>query len=79
MRLRDILLPVLILGGALPALAGDAGPRPWKTIRDPHAPIPSPPARAVLARGDRFEIVTPTGSRTVFFRGLNLGAASPGH
>jgi hypothetical protein len=33
----------------------------------------------VLARGDRFEIVTPTGSRTVFFRGLNLGAAPPGH
>jgi hypothetical protein len=33
----------------------------------------------VLARGDRFEIVTPAGSRTVFFRGLNLGAASPGH
>ena len=79
MRLRDILLPVLILGGALPALAGDAGPRPWKTIRDPHAPIPSPPARAVLARGDRFEIATPAGSRAVFFRGLNLGAASPGH
>jgi len=59
MRLRDILVPVLILGFALPALAGDAGPRPWKTIRDPRAPIPSPPSRAVLARGDRFEIATP--------------------
>jgi len=34
MRLRDILVPVLILGFALPALAGDAGPRPWKTIQD---------------------------------------------
>ncbi|HET9940808.1 MAG TPA: hypothetical protein VFR25_06880 [Candidatus Eisenbacteria bacterium] len=79
MRLRDILVPVLILGCALPALAGDAGPRPWKTIRDPRAPIPSPPTRAVLARGDRFEIATPSGSRTVFFRGLNLGAAPPGH
>ena len=31
------------------------------------------------AIGDRFEIVTPKGSREVFFRGVNMGAAPPGH
>jgi hypothetical protein len=41
------------------------------------APAPTPPV--VRAQGDRFEIVTPSGARTVFFRGLNLGAAPPGH
>jgi hypothetical protein len=79
MRLRAFLPLALTLCSVLPALAGDAGPRPWRTLRDPQKPPPAPPARAVWARGDRFEIVTPAGSRPVFFRGLNLGAAPPGH
>ena len=79
MRLRDILALGLLLGGTLPALAGDSGPRPWKTIRDLGTAPPAPPARAILARGDSFLIATPSGSRPVFFRGINMGAAPPGH
>jgi hypothetical protein len=33
----------------------------------------------IVAQGDRFQLVTPVGSRPIFFRGLNLGAAPPGH
>jgi len=52
MRLH-ILVPVLILGCALPAIAGDAGPRPWKTIRDPRAPIPAPASIPLLKNAAR--------------------------
>ena len=40
---------------------------------------PALPPSAVRAGGDRFEIVTSSGTRSVFFRGVNLGAAPPGH
>jgi hypothetical protein len=34
---------------------------------------------AVRVKGDRFEIASGSGARSVFFRGINLGAAPPGH
>lgn len=34
---------------------------------------------AVRVKGDRFEIASESGARSVFFRGINLGAAPPGH
>jgi len=37
------------------------------------------PARFVRARGDRFEVVAGQVARPVFIRGINLGAAPPGH
>ena len=37
------------------------------------------PARAIRARGEQFEIITRNDARTVFLRGINLGAAPPGH
>ncbi len=40
---------------------------------------PAVPPSAVRASGDRFEIVTSSGARSVFFRGVNLGAGPPGH
>ncbi|HEY7726859.1 MAG TPA: hypothetical protein VID50_00230, partial [Candidatus Eisenbacteria bacterium] len=41
------------------------------------APVPAHPAVRTL--GDRFQLVTPSGARDVFFRGVNLGAGPPGH
>jgi len=47
------------------------------------APAPAPAAARgaayVRARGDRFEIVRDGKASPVFFRGVNLGAAPPGH
>ena len=37
------------------------------------------PARYVRARGDRFEVVVNGAARPMFIRGINLGAAPPGH
>ena len=37
------------------------------------------PARYVRARGDRFEVVESGVAHPIFFRGINLGAAPPGH
>lgn len=37
------------------------------------------PSRYVRARGDRFEVVAGPGARPMFIRGVNLGAAPPGH
>ncbi|HXL15587.1 MAG TPA: hypothetical protein VN972_05845 [Methylomirabilota bacterium] len=37
------------------------------------------PARFVRARGDRFELVAGQVARPMFVRGINLGAAPPGH
>ena len=37
------------------------------------------PSRYIVSRGDRFEQVDASGARPIFFRGLNLGAAPPGH
>lgn len=34
--------------------------------------------QGIRAIGERFEIVTPKGSREIFFRGVNMGAAPPG-
>ncbi len=39
----------------------------------------SEPSRYVRARGDRFEIVSGGRARPMFVRGINLGAAPPGH
>ena len=60
---------------ALPPAASAlwTSPRP---VPDPRAKTPD---RAVCARGDRFEIVTAAGARSFFIRGVNLGAAPPGH
>ena len=49
------------------------------------ASAPAPPTSAlvsarplIVARDDRFELVDASGTRPIFFRGVNLGAAPPG-
>jgi len=68
---------------AAPAPASIASPasatKPWTTLREPSAVTPRAPDRAIETNGDRFEIATASGARTVFFRGVNLGAGTPGH
>jgi hypothetical protein len=34
--------------------------------------------QGIRAVGERFEVITPKGSREIFFRGVNMGAAPPG-
>ena len=73
------------------AAAGCAGTKPGATA--PPTPVPAtaaaPGSKAaalaaakgafIVAQGDRFARVDSAGSRAIFFRGLNLGAAPPGH
>lgn len=71
------LLVVLLSGcaalsAASPVLATSAG-------APVSARIGAPPAVAIRARGDRFELVRGNASQPVFFRGVNLGAGAPGH
>jgi hypothetical protein len=73
-----------LLLGAAPAFA--SGPTAKAPADSPlwTSPRPVPdrggkPDRVICARGDRFEIVTDSGARAMFVRGISLGAGSPGH
>ncbi|MEK7347262.1 MAG: hypothetical protein AABZ94_00160 [Candidatus Eisenbacteria bacterium] len=86
----SLAFPALAGAAAAPvARVPGADPSLWSTIRP--TPEASPRGAAhVLARGDQFEIVRPrvaadagrpsaATASPIFFRGVNLGAGSPGH
>lgn len=54
--------------------------RAWRTLRPAHGTPEIAALGPVLrARGDRFEVLRDDSARPVFLRGVNLGAAPPGH
>jgi hypothetical protein len=75
---RILILAVLVAPGALAVSAPAPGPDPslWATFR---ASAPPHAGAYVRARGDRFEVVRAGKATPVFFRGINLGAGTPGH
>jgi hypothetical protein len=73
--------------GAAPGVAApDSGLGPdttlWSALAAPRSEAPGANASSnarVIARGDRFEILRDGKTTPIFFRGVNLGAAPPGH
>jgi hypothetical protein len=71
------LAPVSSWAATKPAVA--PATKPWTTLREPSGTTAQAPDRAIRTNGDRFEIATPNGERSIFFHGVNLGAGTPGH
>jgi len=70
------------LAGAVPACADAAASAPSEAgvlaaRVPPEPPAPDPPY--VRARGDRFELIANGAAVPITFRGVNLGAGTPGH
>ena len=81
MRLR-LIPPILwILALGTPALALDSSAKNWTVLHTAPDAAARRPGRVLMTRGDRFEIATTKGAAGpgVFFRGVNLGAGTPGH
>lgn len=79
------LLASILGAGPTPARADRAAPveapagARWSSISSPPGRRAPPPPRYVRTRGDRFEIVEEGRAHEAFFRGVNLGAGTPGH
>ena len=79
LRSIAVTLALSVVAASEPPASGP-GPDPslWSTLGAAR-PRTADRAPVVLARGDRFEIARGGTATPVFFRGLNLGAAPPGH